>query len=104
MQGPRGQLFYLRLNPVWSLYILGQVLLWVELPVQRRLCLIFMRDFGSHNIHECFRGLTGSQRTPRIWGVTAWYQSLGIRMPRELGFGYPSPLGVVRCRIRYVIT
>ena len=34
-----------------------------------------------------FRGLTGSQRTPGVWGVTAWYQSLGIRIPRELGFG-----------------
>ena len=22
------------------------------------------------DIHECFRGLTGSQRTPRFWGVT----------------------------------
>ena len=43
-----------------------------------------------------FRRLTGSQQTPGIWGVTAWYQSLGIRIPRELGFGYPSPLGVVR--------
>ena len=50
--------------------------IWVELPVQRR-----------------FRGLTGSQRTPGFWGVTAWYQSLGIRISRELGFGYPSPLG-----------
>ena len=40
-----------------------------------------------------FRGLTGSQRTPGIWSVTAWYQSLGIRIPRELGFGYSSPLG-----------
>ena len=40
-----------------------------------------------------FRGLTGSQRTLGFWGVTAWYQSLGIRIPRELGFGYPSPLG-----------
>ena len=40
-----------------------------------------------------FRGLTGSQRTPGFWGVTAWYQSLGIRVPRELGFGYPSTLG-----------
>ena len=29
-----------------------------------------------------FRGLTGSQRTPRVWGVTAWYQSLGIWLPR----------------------
>ena len=43
-----------------------------------------------------FRGLTGSQRTPGLWGVTVWYQSLGIRIPRELGFGYPSPLGMVR--------
>ena len=51
-----------------------------------------------------FRWLTGSQRTPGFWGVTAWYQSLGIRIPRELGFGYPSPLGVIRCRFRYEIT
>ena len=29
--------------------------------------------------HVEFRGLTGSQRTPRVWGVTAWYQSLGIQ-------------------------
>ena len=42
----------------------------VELPVQRRLCPIFVRDVGSPDIHECFRGLTGSQRTPEIWGVT----------------------------------
>ena len=34
-----------------------------------------------------FRGLTGSQWTPGFWDVTAWYQSLGIRIPRELGFG-----------------
>ena len=40
-----------------------------------------------------FRGLTGSQRTPGFWGVTAWYQSLGIRIPWELGLWYPSPLG-----------
>ena len=40
-----------------------------------------------------FRGLTGSQRTPGKCGVTTWYQSLGRRIPRELGFGYPSPLG-----------
>ena len=29
-----------------------------------------------------FRGLTGSQRTPGFWDVIAWYQSLGIRLPR----------------------
>ena len=31
-----------------------------------------------------FRRLTGSQRTPGFWGVTAWYQSLGIRIPRAV--------------------
>ena len=42
----------------------------VELPVQRRLCPIFVRDIESSGIHECFRGLMGSQRTPRFWCVT----------------------------------
>ena len=51
-----------------------------------------------------FRGLTGNQRTPGIWGVTAWYQSLGIRIPRELGFGYPSPLGWFDVEYRYMKT
>ena len=32
-----------------------------------------------------FRGWTGCQRTPMIWGVTAWYQSIGIRIPRAWG-------------------
>ena len=39
-----------------------------------------------------FRGLTGSQRTPGDRGVTAWYHSIDVRIPKELGFGYPSPL------------
>ena len=51
-----------------------------------------------------FRGLTSSQRTPRNWGVTASYQSLGIRIPRELGFGKPSQLGWFDVRFRYEIT
>ena len=38
--------------------------IWVELPVQRRLCLIFVKNVGSPDIHKCFRGLTGSQRNP----------------------------------------
>ena len=45
---------------------------WVELPVQRRLCPIFVRDVGSPDIHEIFRRLTGSQQTPGFWGVTMW--------------------------------
>ena len=40
-----------------------------------------------------FYGLMGSQRTPGFWGVTAWYQSLGIRIPRELGLGIHHHLG-----------
>ena len=51
-----------------------------------------------------FRWLTGSQRTPGFWGVTAWYQSLGIRIPRELGFGYPSPHGWFDEEYRYMET
>ena len=51
-----------------------------------------------------FRGLTGSQRTPGFWVVTAWYQSLGIRIPKELGSVYPSPLGWFDVRFRYEIT
>ena len=41
--------------------------------MQRRLCPIFVRDVGSPDIHECFCGLTGSQRTLGTLGVTAWY-------------------------------
>ena len=48
--------------------------IWVGLPVQRRLCPIFVRNVGSPNIHECFRGLTGSQRTLRFGA-----SQLGIR-------------------------
>ena len=36
-----------------------------------------------------FRELMGSQRTSGKWGVTTWYQSLGIRLPRKLGLGHP---------------
>ena len=46
-----------------------------------------------------FRGLTGSQRTPGFWGVTAWYQSLGIRIPRELGLGIHHHLGGLGWRV-----
>ena len=32
-----------------------------------------------------FRGLIGCQRTTGFYGITAWYQSLGIQIPWELG-------------------
>ena len=37
---------------------------------------------SGHLISIGFRGLTGCQRDPRDRGVTAWYQSIGIRLPR----------------------
>ena len=33
-----------------------QVCIWVELPVQRRLCLIFVKNVGSPYIHEYSAG------------------------------------------------
>ena len=48
--------------------------IWVELPVQRRLCPIFMRNVELPDIHDCFRRLTGSQQTPRFGS-----SQLGIR-------------------------
>ena len=51
---------------------------WVELPVQRRLCPIFVKNVGSPDIHEGFRGLTGSQRTP---GFGASHNSLHAFIP-----------------------
>ena len=92
--------FYSYVDPVWSLYNIGtgcreiaQVVFWVELPVQRRLCSIFVKSWvlgKGGSMEWCrvtrhpqiLRGLTGCQRTHGIWGVTAWYQSLGIRIPR----------------------
>ena len=35
-----------------------------------------------------FRRLTGCQRDNHILGVTAWYQSLGKQLPREIECGY----------------
>ena len=57
-------------------YTVIQVVCWVELPKQRRLCLdldkwdITVWYQVTRNPQE-FRGLTGCQRDPRIWGVTA---------------------------------
>ena len=36
----------------------------------------FLHMYGSHDVrHVDFRGLTGSQRTPGFWGVTAKLRS-----------------------------
>ena len=108
---------------IYSLYILMSSVVWAHMTVNThdidvwdRLCTVGRDPCTKETLpdfHEwcrvtrhplLFRGLTGCQRIPRVWGVTTWYQSLGIRIPRELGFEYPSPLGVVRCKFRYKIT
>ena len=53
--GPSGR-FYPCCYPWDYIGLLGtgymQVYNWVELPVQRRLCPIFVKNVGSPNIHE----------------------------------------------------
>ena len=52
MQGPKWPLFYSHVDPVWSLLIIGTSYVpWVELPVQRRLCPIFVSGVGLPDIH-----------------------------------------------------
>ena len=57
MQGPKWPLFYLHVDPVWSLLIVGTSLVpWVELSVQRRLYPIFVSGVGLPDIHEYSAG------------------------------------------------
>ena len=104
---------------IWDRYM--QVLYLGRAPRTKETLPDFREKCRVSRHSQVFRGLTGSQRTPGFWGitawyqslgkrlpweldgcsykfshdtsVTAWYQSLGIQIPRELGFGYPSPLG-----------
>ena len=69
-------------------YTIIQVVCWVKLPEQRRLCPSFCENVDpnkwdttvlyqvTRNPQE-FRGLTGCQWDPQIEGVTTWYQSSG---------------------------
>ena len=44
---------------------------------------VILLKYGSHDMrHIVFRRLTVVNGTPRFWGVTAWYQSEGTRVPR----------------------
>ena len=75
---------------VWDRFM--QVLYFSRAPRTKETLPDFSEKCWVTRHSRIFRGLTGSQWTPGFWGVTAWYQSLGIRIPRELRFGYPSPL------------
>ena len=69
--------------------LLGQVCILGRTPLKKETLPDFHEWCRATRHPRIFRRLTGCQRTRRFWGVTAWYQSLGIRIPRELGFGYP---------------
>ena len=62
---------------------------WIDLPVQRRLCPIFVKimDPAKWDItvryqvtrySQVFRRLTVGQWIPGFLGVIAWYQSISI--------------------------
>ena len=57
MQRPKWPLFYSHVDPVWSMLIVGTGFVpWVELPIQRRLCPIFVSGVGLLDIHEYSAG------------------------------------------------
>ena len=56
MHGPKWP-FYSHMDPVWWLLIVGTGFVpWVELPVQRRLCPVFVSGVGLPDIHEYSAG------------------------------------------------
>ena len=57
MQGPKWPIILLACGPdVVIVNCLGKVVPWVELPVQRRLCPIFMSGVELPDIHEYSAG------------------------------------------------
>ena len=64
---------------------LGQVLYLGRAPHTKETLPDFREWCWVTRHPRVFRRLTGCQQTPRFWGVTAWYQSLGTRVPRALG-------------------
>ena len=89
--GPSGYFthFYLYMDPVWSWQNIGTGRHVIETgcilgraPRTKETLLDFHEWCRVTRHPRIFRGLTGCQRTLGNWGVTAWYQSLGIRIPR----------------------
>ena len=65
---------------VWDRFM--QVLYLGRAPRIKEILPDFREKCRVTRHSRVFRGLTGSQRTPGEWGVTARYQSIGIRLPR----------------------
>ena len=50
-------IIYSHVDPVWSLLIVGTCFVpWVELPIQRRFCPIFVSGVGLPDIHDYSAG------------------------------------------------
>ena len=62
---------------VWDRFM--QVLYLGRAPRTKKTLPDFLKWSRVTRCPLVFRGLTGSQRTPRFWGVTAWYQSSGFK-------------------------
>ena len=82
--GPSGRITHV-IGYIGSIALFGtgiyRFCIWVELSIQRRLCPILVRNVGSPDIHECFRGLTGSQRTPGFGASQHKYQQACYSIP-----------------------
>ena len=64
-----------------SIEMYGFVTVWTSMDDGPYWVILLM--YGSHDMrHTGFRWLTVINETPEFWGVTAWYQSQVIRMPR----------------------
>ena len=64
---------------------LGQVCSFGRAPRTKETLPDFRKWCRVTRHPQVFCKLTGCERTPRFWGVTAWYQSLGTRVPRAWG-------------------
>ena len=80
--GPSGRIGYIYIAYIvdWDRFI--QVLYLGRAPRTKETLPDFLKWRRVTRPPLVFRGLTGSQRTPGFWGVTAWYQSIGKRIPR----------------------
>ena len=62
--------------------LLGQVCTLGRAPRTKETLPDFRERCRVTRHSRVFRGLTSCQRTPGFWGVTTWYQGIGIRIPR----------------------
>ena len=73
-----------------SIEMYGLVTVWTSMDDGPYWVILLM--YGSHDLRRIgFRRLTMVNGTLRFWGVTTWYQSLGIRIPRArwgMGLGH----------------